>query len=80
MTYSVAFPYFGGVSAPVLTNKPIFSYPLDVHNGTINKLKLIIMLISFFMGLLKALAVTTVAYTGKELLNAAEKSEKEDKK
>ena len=22
MTYSVAFPYFGGVSAPVLTNKP----------------------------------------------------------
>ena len=38
------------------------------------------MLISFFMALLKALAVTTVAYTGKELLNAAEKSEKEDKK
>ena len=38
------------------------------------------MLISFFMGLLKALAVTTVVYTGKELLNAAEKSEKEDKK
>ena len=38
------------------------------------------MLISFFMGLLKALAVKTVAYTGKELLNAAEKSEKEDKK
>ena len=37
-------------------------------------------MLTFFMGLLKALAVTTVAYTGKELLNAAEKSEKEDKK
>lgn len=24
LTYSVAFPYFGGVSAPVLTNKPNF--------------------------------------------------------
>ena len=46
-----------------------FLYPLDVHNGIINKLKLTIMLTSFFMGLLKALAVTTVAYTGKELLN-----------
>ena len=31
------------------------------------------------MGLLKALAVTTVAYTGQALLNAAENSEKEDK-
>ena len=38
------------------------------------------MLTSFFKGLLKALSVTTLAYTGKELLNAAEKSEKEDKK
>lgn len=37
-------------------------------------------MLTFFMGLLKALTVTTVAYTGKELLNAAEKSEKEDKK
>ena len=37
-------------------------------------------MLTFFMGLLKVLAVTTVAYTGKELLNVAEKSEKEDKK
>ena len=38
------------------------------------------MLTSFFMGLLKALANTTVAYTGKELQKKKKKSEKEDKK
>lgn len=34
------------------------------------------MLTSFFMGLLKVLAVTTVTYTGKELLKGADDSSK----